>query len=559
MSSRIDVANKIFPDVNESISDLINKFPPRENPICSRFAPSPTWFLHIWWIFASLVEWKFAKQNWGKFLLRIEDTDQKRLVEWWIEAIIDGMKKFGISIDEWPLWINNTDVGDYGPYIQSQRKYFYQVFVKQLISEWKAYPCWMTEEEIEQIRQDQTKSKSVPGIYGNYSHRRNRTADEILARLEETNWDFEVIRFRSHWDLNIKISFDDEIKWKINMIDNYNDIVIIKKDGLPTYHMAHVVDDSLMRVSHVIRWEEWLTSVPLHIQLFNACNLIHPKYCHTAQILKLDDWKKRKLSKRHDPEADVSFFFENWFPIQWIIEYIFGVISSGFEEWQINNPDKDYRDFEIKLDNMNTSGALFDLVKLNSVCNNYLSRISTDQLYQESLDRAKKYKPDLYELMISDEKYTKDAINIERHTEKDPKRFTVFPDIDSQIRFFYDKEREKINSNISKIWEKSEDKEYLWPENITTESVRGFVSEYLDVLDLDCEVQEWFDKLKEIWKKYGFAWNNAEFKEWGYVGKIGDLAMILRIAICGAKQTPDLFSVMKVMGKDRIRYRLMAI
>ncbi len=559
MTSRVDIADRIFPEVNESITDIQKKFPSRENPICSRFAPSPTGFLHIWGIFASLVEWKFAKQNWGTFLLRIEDTDQKRLVEGWVQTIIDGIKTFGISIDEWPIWENNTDVWSYGPYIQSQRRYFYQIFVKQLISEWKAYPCWMSAEEIEQIRAEQTKSKSVPGMYGNYSHRRNKTPDEIFAKLDETNWDFEVIRFRSPWDLNKKISFDDEIKWKINMIDNYNDIVIIKKDGLPTYHMAHVVDDNLMRVSHVIRAEERLTSVPLHIQLFEACGLIHPKYCHTAQILKLDEGKKRKLSKRHDPEADVNFFFENWFPVQWIIEYIFSVISSEFEDWQIKNPDKSYIDFEIKLDKMNTSGALFDLAKLNSICNNYLSRISTDQLLQEILARAKAYKLDLYELMMSEIDYTKEAINIERHTEKDPKRFTLYGYIDSQIRFFYDKERDKINSSLAKIWEKSEDKEYLRAENIDVNIVREFFAEYLNILNLDGDVQEWFEQLKQVWKKYGFASNNAEFKEWGYIGKIGDLAMILRIALCGAKQTPDLFSVMKVMGKDRIKNRLSSI
>lgn len=559
MATRVDIANRLFPEVKESISDIQSKFPARENPICSRFAPSPTGFLHIWWVFASLVEWKYAKQNWGKFLLRIEDTDQKRLIEWWIQTIIDGMKKFGISIDEWPLGENNADVWNYGPYIQSQRKNFYEIFVKQLISEGKAYPCRMSEEEINTIRENQTKSKSVPGIYGSYSFWREKTPDEIMSKLDETDWTFEVIRFRSPWVMDAKISFDDEIKGKINMIDNYNDIVIIKKDGLPTYHMAHIVDDTLMRVSHVIRGEEWLTSVPLHIQLFNACGLTYPKYCHTAQILKLDDGKKRKLSKRHDPEADVNFFFENAYPIQWIIEYIFGVISSEFENWQVNNPDKDYRDFEIKLDKMNTSGALFDLVKLQSVCNNYLSRISTDELYEQWLDWAKKYKPELAELMLSDADYTKLALNIERHTAKDPKRFTLYSDMDHQIRFFYDKEREKNISNIVKIWEKSEDKEYLRPENITVESIRSFISEYLNILNLNWSVEEWFEQLKQTWKKYGFAWNNAEFKEWWYVGKIWDLAMIIRLQLCASKQTPDLFSVMKVMGMDRIKNRLSKI
>jgi len=545
MATRNDIADVIFPNIKETIADLENKFPPRKNPICSRYAPSPTGFVHIGNIYASLVESQFSHQNWWTFFLRIEDTDQKRLTEWWIEIIINWFKKFWIAIDEWPIWPENWDVWSYGPYIQSKRKYFYEVFVKELISKWLAYPCRIAEEEINQIRENQTKSKLVPWIYGKFSVRRDKSVDDVFDKLKEENWKYQVIRFRSPADLTKKIIFHDEIRWDVNMIDNYNDVVLIKWDGLPTYHMAHVADDHLMRVSHVIRAEEWLTSVPLHLQLFEACGLEHPKYCHPAQILKLDEGNKRKLSKRKDPEADVEFFFGRWYPVQWIIEYLMWIISSEFEWWQTNNPDKSYKDFEINFDKMNHAWALFDLIKLNSVCNNYMSRISTDELYEKTLERADKYNPDFAILMQSDIEYTKSAINIERKTIKDPKRFTNFKDVENQILFFYDGEREKLFVNKPVL-----------PEIFSQDLIGKFIEEYSKVLDLNMTTEDWFTQLKEIWKRIWFASNNAEFKEWWYVWKIGDLAMFLRVQLCCANQTPDLFSVMKVMGKERVFKRL---
>ena len=545
MATRKEIADIIFPDVKETIADLQKQFPPRDNPICSRFAPSPTGFLHVWAIFASLVELKFAKQNGWTFFLRIEDTDQKRLVDGWIDIIINWFKKFGIDIDEWPIWPDNSDVWNYGPYIQSKRWYFYEVFVKELIVKWLAYPCWMSEDEINQVRENQTKSKIVPGIYWKFSAWRGKSVDEIYNKLQSEGWKYQVIRFRSPADLTKKIVFHDEIRWDISMIDNYNDVVLIKWDWLPTYHMAHVVDDHLMRVSHVVRAEERLTSVPLHLQLFDACGLQYPKYCHPAQILKLDNGNKRKISKRKDPEADVEFFFEKWYPIQWIIDYVMWIISSEFEWWQIANPDKSYKDFEISFDKMNHAWALFDFVKLNSVCNNYISRISTDELYDKTLERAKTYSPDFAKLMLSDIDYTKAAINIERHTPKDPKRFTTFKDVESQIIFFYDDEREKLFVNKPDL-----------PEIFNDNWTADFANEYANILNLDMSIEDWFVQLKQIWKKYWFAWNNAEFKEGGYKWKIWDLAMFFRVKLCCANQTPDLFSVMKVMGKKRIFDRL---
>ena len=545
MTTRKEIADIIFPEVTETIQDLEKKYPPRKNPICSRFAPSPTGFLHIGSVYASFVERKFAKQNNGTFILRIEDTDQKREIEGAVNLIIDGMKTFGIEINEWPLGENNADVGNYWPYIQSHRKNIYNVFAKYLLENGLAYPCWMTPEELETIRNQQTKTKVTPWIYWNYSVRRNKTPEEIMQQLT-ANKDY-VIRFRSPSSMGQRMVFEDVIKGKIETIDNCNDIVLIKGDELPTYHLAHIADDHLMRTSHVIRGEERLASVPLHIQLFTAFWLPHPQYCHVAPLLKLDNGNKRKLSKRHDPEADIWFFFKFGYATQWIIEYLLTIVDPNFEERQKANPDKSYLDFEIHLDKMGKSWALFDLVKLKSVNNNYLSRISTDELYEQSLVWAEKYEPLAANLMKSDSGYMKAALNIERHTEKDPKRFTTYLDVTNSL-FFFDSYREILCATKPAL-----------PEACTAGVMKPFVDEYTQALNLSMTVEEWFAQLKEIWKKYGFAGNNGEFKEWWYIWKIGDLAMFLRIQLCCAAQTPDLYSVMQVMGKERVIKRLSAM
>jgi len=550
-----DLADLMFPDVDQTIADLEKKYPPRTNATCSRFAPSPTGFLHIGWVFSALVSWRFVQQyNWT-FILRIEDTDQKRKIDGAVESLLNSMKTFWITIDEWNLWVNWEDVWNYWPYTQSERKELYHIFAKELVAKWLAYPCWMTNEEIDNIRDQQQKSKIMPWIYGNYSVYRNIDVDWLIQKVKE-NPDY-IVRFRSHWNTQKKIVFEDVLRWKVNMWDNYNDIVLIKSDGLPTYHLAHIVDDYLMRVSHIIRAEEWLTSVPLHLQLFEAFNLPAPKYCHLAQILKIDEetGKKRKLSKRKDPEADVEYFFQNAYSTQWILDYLYTIMDSGFEEWQKANPDKSFLDRDFVLENMNKSGALFDLTKMESVNNEYLSRISTEQLFNETIEWAEKYNTELANLMKEDVDYTKSALDIERHTPKDPKRFTTFKDVDTQLRFFFDSEYEKLIESV-KLKIKSWDEEFQKFTEFDMWIVSSFLDEYLWVLDLDLTVEEWFSQLKEIWKKHWFAWNNAEFKEWGYIWKVWDLAMIIRVWLCASTKTPDLFSVMKVMGKSRIEKRL---
>lgn len=547
MTTRAELANILFPEITETIDDLLAKYPPRPEGKVLRFAPSPTGYLHFWGLFTSFVGWKYAKQNGGTFLLRIEDTDQKREVAWATKLLIEALQKFWIQFDEGPLSLEE-EVGKYAPYTQSKRGNLYKVFAKYLVAQGLAYPCRMSEEQLNEIREMQTAAKIIPGIYGQYSEWRSKMPDELLEKFNAEGQTFPVLRFRSHGDTTKKIVFKDLIRGEISMIDNYNDIVLIKGDGLPTYHLAHIVDDTLMRVTTITRGEEWLTSVPLHLQLFQAFNLPSPEYCHFAPICKLEEGKKRKLSKRKDPEANVEFFFEGGYAPQALLEYIMTLADSSYEDWQRANEDQSFLDFQFSLEKMSISGPLFDFVKLQSISNAYLSKLTTEELYTQGLNRAKIYDPELAKLMEADADYTISALNIERHTEKDPKRFTLFTDIEKNILFFYDQKWEEIKKNKPEF-----------SEQVPFETWEAFAQEYAETFSLEGDVLTWFDQLKMIGKKYGFAENNAEFKQGGFIGKAGDLAMFLRIQLCWAKQTPDLFSVMKVMGRERVKERILDV
>jgi len=565
MATRKDVAERLFPHVSDTIESLRQKQPVRpEGLVVTRFAPSPTGFLHIWWVRTSLIAEKYATQNNGVFYLRIEDTDQKRLIENGIGIIVSWIRKFWIPISEWPLWENYSDVGSYGPYVQSQRAYFYHTFVKQLVAEWKAYPCWMTTEEVDALREQQRKTKVAPWIYGNYSVWRNKTPDEILVQLDaEKVADYDVgadrnfaIRFRSFVVVWKMVVVDDILRGKVNMQDNFIDVPILKSMWLPTYHMAHVVDDYLMGTYPIIRADERFISTPLHLQLYEACGLPSPIYCHPSAVLKLDEetWNKRKLSKRKDPEADVQYYFEHGYATEGIINYLMWLIDSWFEDWYVANPEKSYKDYEIDLTKMNKAWSLYDLQKLNHVHNAYISKLSNDELFEQFLAWAQMYRKDFFEKISADLSYAKSAMSIERHTEKDPKRFTTFKDVEEQLVFFFDDYRKELSEN----WKLTIDNDgiSLLPEVITKEVLEKLVTDYLDNLSLGIPVEEWFEQLKLIGKKHGFASNNAEFKEGGYIGKVGDIAMFLRVQLCGTKKTPDLYSVMKVMWKERVGDRL---
>lgn len=378
--------NILFPEINDTPETIITKYPKRtEWTIVTRIAPSPTWFLHIWAVYSAMLDKIIAYKNNWIFFLRIEDTDQKREVEWASKKYVDILKKFWLTFNEWPIWENYEDIGKYWPYTQSKREYIYKVFIKDLVKRWFAYPCFMTEEEINQTRQIQEASKIPTWIYKEYSPWRYATTEEVNKALEEKK-DF-VIRLKSNWEIFKKIDLKDIIKWNITTGENFLDIVICKSNWIPTYHFAHLIDDHLMWTTHVIRWDEWFASLPLHLELFNLMWWEAPRYAHYWPLVKIEWNWKRKLSKRKDPEADVEFYFREWYFIESIIDFLSNIINAWFEDWRKNNLDKTYLDYDFKFEKINTAWALVDIEKLNWVNSNYIKNMDIDELY----DRFTKY------------------------------------------------------------------------------------------------------------------------------------------------------------------------
>jgi glutamyl-tRNA synthetase len=556
------LADLLFPDVTKTIGDYETQYPLRpEGQKVSRFAPSPTGFLHIGWVYSAYVGEKFVHQSGqnGVFFVRIEDTDQKREMEGGVAQIINGLKQFGISIDEGRIGPDFTDVGAYGPYLQSERKEIYRTFVKHLVAEGKAYPCWMSEEEIESTRNMQQAAKKVPWIYGHYSKRREASFDAQRDMID-AGTPF-VIRLKAPAQLGDKIVVKDLIKGEVSTQANFLDMVLLKStDGLPTYHMAHLVDDHLMRTTHVIRADEWFASMPLHVQLFEMFGFEPLQYAHISPLLKLDPetGNKRKLSKRHDPEANVQWFIEQGIPTDAIWEFLTNIIDPFFEDWQKNNPDKTYKDYVFHIERMNTAGALFDMTKLLFVSKEWLAKIDKETFTQKALAWAKEFggsvhvmdgeaivEKQLYELMQENPAYTFAALNIERMTDADPKRYRKFSDVREQLPAFYDNAWEALRKDAPAV-----------PEVCDNDRMAAFLGEYESVLNLAMSKDQWFAQFKELGAKHGFAASNADFKAGGYVGKIGDLAMYFRIKLLCSSTTPDLYESMGVMGKERVMKRL---
>lgn len=540
----VELAKLLFPEINETPQDIINKYPKRSQwQMVTRISPSPTGFMHIWWVYTAFINERLAHQTWWKFYLRIEDTDQAREKEGAFESILNSFKIFDIPVDEGPIWPNYSEIWEFWPYIQSQREYIYKVFAKDLIAKWLAYPCFMSPEELEEIRHSQEKAKQIPGIYWEFAKWKNKSIDEIKAKLDE--WTDYVVRLLSPWNQWNKIKFNDLLRWEIETQEYFNDTILLKSDGIPTYHFAHVVDDFLMWTTHVLRWDEWIASVPLHLQLFQTLGLKAPQYWHIAPLVKIEWNSKRKLSKRKDPEANAMYYIENWFPAEAVLEYLSNIINASYEDWQKANPWKTYKEFKFKLDHMWVSWALLDLAKLEFVSTEYLASLDLNTFYEKALAWMNNYNTDLYEYMRKYPEYTKSAMNIERWTPNDPKRFHKFSDIQSQLVFFYDEE-------FPKIWETKPE----YPENITPLVRKAFLKEYMETYSLDVSKEQWFDEMKNIANKHGFALNNAQFKEWCYIGRIWDVAMLLRIVLCGSKTTPDLYETMQVLGTERINQRI---
>ena len=539
-----DLADMIFPEAKD-ISYYEEKYPRRnlkEGAIVTRFAPSPTGFVHIGGLYQSLIAKKLANQTEGVFFLRIEDTDQKREVENGVVNIINSLKDFGLEPDEGMI-SETEEKGNYGPYKQSERKEIYQAYAKYMISQGKAYPCFCTPEEGEELRKKQEEAKVRPGYYGVWAKCRHLTIEEMAEKIK--NGESYIIRFKSPGREDRKIKHKDVIKGNVEFPENDQDIVIIKADGLPTYHFAHAVDDHLMGTTLVIRGDEWLSSVPLHLQLFYELGFKAPKYAHIAPIMKNDNGNKRKLSKRKDEEAAVSYYEEQGIPEEAVKEYLLNIANSTFENWRRANPDKDISEFQLQINKMSVSGALFDMVKLLDVGKTVISKFTAEKVYEEALKWAKRHDSDL-EKVLEDKEYSLKVFGIERGNKKPRKDIAKWSDVKDNIEYMYDE----------LFYSKKQDYPYQVINN--KEEIEKILNLYIEkYYDENDDKQMWFDKIKELSGELGYAKEVKEFKEnpGKYTAHVGDVSTVLRVALTCRTNTPDMYEIMKILGKKRIEER----
>ena len=540
-----DLADLIFPDAKE-ISYYEEKYPERNLPegaVVSRFAPSPTGFVHIGGLYQALVAKEMTKKTNGVFFLRVEDTDQKREVENGVTGIVNSLRDFDILPDE-GMVTETEEKGNYGPYKQSLRKDIYQAYAKYLIEQGKAYPCFCSSEEVDEIRQKQEAAKIRPGYYGVWAKCRNLTVEEAAEKIK--NGEKYIIRFKSPGREDRKIKHHDLIKGNVDFPENDQDIVIIKADGLPTYHFAHAVDDHLMRTTIVIRSDEWLSSVPLHLQLFHELGFKAPKYAHISPIMKNDNGNKRKLSKRKDPEAAVSYYKEEGIPVNAVKEYLLNIANSTFENWRRANPDRDMDEFDFQLNKMSVSGALFDMIKLLDIGKTVISKMTAEEVYENSLNWAKEYDNELFE-MLQDKEYSLKIFGIERGNKKPRKDISKWADVKNSIIYMYD--NKFLDSEVSYDYGKISDKEKV------NKLLKDYIEKYFDIQD---DKETWFNKIKDLAEANGYAREVKEYKaepeKWP--GHVGDVSTVLRVALTGRQNTPDMYEIMKVLGGESVIKRL---
>ncbi len=539
-NERIELAELIFPNIKNSREYYENMYPERNLPegaMVTRFGPSPTGFVHMGSLLVAFIDAIYAKQSQGKFFLRIEDTDQKRSVENGIEGIFNDLKAFDIIPDESPL-----AGGEYGPYIQSERNEIYQTYVKDLIIQGYAYPCFMKEEEIASIREEQEINKTKLGIYGHYAVDRDLDLEEVKSRIEKG--EEYVIRLKSPGNANNTVELVDCIKGKMKFPEHDMDTVLLKKDGTPTYHFAHAIDDHLMHTTHVIRGDEWVSSVPLHIQLFQILGFKQPEYAHIAPVTKKEEGTIRKLSKRKDPEAKVSYYEEVGLPIEAVKLYLATILNSNFEEWYLNNTDKKIEDFTFTFDKMAIGGTLFDLDKLNNISKTYFSRKSGEEVYEETLKYTEKFDQEYNQLLKDNKDDMIKFLSIEKDGDRPRKDIAKYSDVKEEFSYAIDSLFEK--ENFSKL---ESEKTY------DVELVRNYVN---TKLNLDVTNDEWFQTVKEYALENGYAASPKDYKKEPelYKGHVGDLCEAIRVMVTGRTKSPDLFSIMKVLGKDRINERI---
>lgn len=543
-----DLANIMYPNVTKTIDDYEKMYPERNLPegaIVSRFAPSPTGFVHMGSLLTAFIERKMPKDTNGVFFLRIEDTDQKRSVENGIQGIIDDLKNFDITIDEGVV-SETEEKGIYGPYIQSKRLDIYNTFAKYLVENDYAYPCFCSSEDIEEIREKQEKNKDRIGYYGEFAKCRCLTNEERIKRIQ--NGDSYVLRIKSTGDFNKRITINDCVRGKIEYPENDIDHILIKSDGIPVYHFAHVVDDHLMRTTHVMRGEEWFPSTPLHIELFRKFGFKVPKYAHLGLVMKIDETgSRRKLSKRKDPEAAVSYYHEKGIPIEAVKLYLTTIANSNFESWYDANKDKTIDDFKLDFKKISASGTLFDIDKMLNISKNYISRLKATEVYESTLNWAKEFDNELYKLLTKYKDYSISLFNIEREQKKPRKDYSCWSDIKNQIWYMYD----EIFNTKEDVYNKVELKDYF-DSSILLDYIDNYYS------DIDTK-DEWYNKIKELAISHGFAGEVKTYNENPdcYKGHVGDVCEYIRVSVTSLTKTPDLYELLKLLDKDRIKERIL--
>ncbi|WP_092563688.1 glutamate--tRNA ligase [Anaeromicropila populeti] len=538
------LASLLFPEISETIEDLEKRFVKRnldENAMVTRFAPSPTGYMHIGGLYAALISSKFSSQTNGIFYLRIEDTDKKRELLDGVEEIISALREYDIHFAEGPF-----EGGEklYGPYKQSERKEIYQICVKELIKKGMAYPCFCTTEMLEETRKIQQERKEDIGYYGKYAVCSRLSLEEIQSYIEEGKE--YVIRLKSPGNPLSRIKYEDEVRGIIEMPENIQDIVLLKTDGIPTYHFAHVVDDHFMRTTLIIRGDEWLASYPLHKQLFEVCGFQAPNYLHIAPIMKMDQGSKRKLSKRKDPEAAVSYYKKQGIPKEAVKEYLMTITNSNYEEWREKNPQKNLQEFQLTTAKMSNSGALFDMEKLMNISRNIIASKTVEECYDEIVQWSQLWDNQIYQKAVLSKNNFIKTIELWKFSGG------------------------KVRKDIGKWSELSEQYSYLYCDFLTNNCVYEFdaawkaddilqvLGEYKTDLFLEGTASEWFAKIKDKADLLGYCTKLKEYKENPnlYCGSITDFCNIIRVAVTGKRNSPDLFSILQILGEEEARKRL---
>lgn len=543
------LAELLFPHIDKTPEDYEKLFPKRnlsEGAMVTRLGPSPTGFIHLGNLYGAFVDERLAHQSGGIFYLRIEDTDDKRYVEGAVETIISSLKFFGIDFDEGALL--DGESGSYGPYFQSRRGEIYQCFAKELVKRGLAYPCFLTEEELSEIRSAQEAAKETTGIYGKYAQKsRELSYDEIKANIESGKP--YVVRLKSSGNHDMPsdeirhINVEDAIRGTLSMPENNQDVIILKATGIPTYHFAHVIDDHFMRTTHVVRGEEWLMSLPIHVELFEKLRFDMPVYCHTAVLMKLDNGNKRKLSKRKDPELSLDYYRQEGYHPQAVKEYLLTILNSNFEEWRIENPDASIDDFKFTTEKMSSGGALFDLNKLNDISKDVLVKIPASELAVFMADWAREFRPEILPLFEEDKEYIEKILDLGRDGNKPRKDLVHAAQIFDFISYFFD-DYFTIEDSL--------------PENVSDEDAVQILTKYLDTYNHSDDQSRWFDKIRAIAEEMGYAAKPKDFKKNPdlYKGHVGHVSTAIRIAVMGRSQSPDIWEIQQILGEDRTRERI---